>query len=111
MELGTHAIRNHTTSVRRSRSCRSYHMTEPTLSPKPTPAPRRNQTAAIPTWVSLVVLVGALLTAIGAVIALVNPAMLAAPHIEINGAVHIYAGYLAARNFALAFMLVALLLL
>jgi hypothetical protein len=86
-------------------------MTEPTLSPKPTPAPRRNQTAAIPTWVSLVVLVGALLTAMGAVIALVNPAMLAAPHIEINGAVHIYAGYLAARNFALAFMLVALLLL
>jgi hypothetical protein len=46
----------------------------------------------------------------GAVVALVQPAMLVSPHDEINGAVHIYAGYLVARNLAIAFMLVALLL-
>jgi len=51
---------------------------------------------------------GALLTAMGGIIALVHPAMLVSPHDEINGAVHIYAGYLAARNLALAFLLVAL---
>ena len=46
----------------------------------------------------------------GAVIALVHPAMLVSPHDEINGAVRIYAGYLAARNLALAVMLIGLLL-
>jgi hypothetical protein len=50
------------------------------------------------------------LTAMGAVIAMVNPAMLVSPHDEINGAVHIYAGYLASRNLALAGMLLALLM-
>jgi len=44
-------------------------------------------------------------------IALVHPALLVSPHDEINGAVHIYAGYRAARNIALAFMLVVLLVL
>jgi hypothetical protein len=58
----------------------------------------------------ILVIVGALLTAIGAVIALVHPAMLVSPHDEINGAVRIFAGYLAARNLALAIMLIALLL-
>ena len=61
-------------------------------------------------WLSAIVILGAALTAMGAIIALVHPAMLVSPHDEINGAVHIYAGYLAARNLALAFMLVALLL-
>jgi hypothetical protein len=67
------------------------------------------QRRAIPWWLGAVVILGAILTATGAVIALVHPAMLVSPHDEINGAVHIYAGYMAARNIALAFMLVALL--
>ena len=61
-------------------------------------------------WPRVVVLFGVVLTAMGAVIALVHPAMLVSPHDEINGAVHIYAGYLAARNFALAGMLLLLLM-
>jgi hypothetical protein len=60
-------------------------------------------------WVRVVVLLGALLMAAGAVIALVHPAMLVAPQDEINGAALIYAGYMASRNLALAVMLVALL--
>ena len=63
----------------------------------------------IPWWLRLVVILGALLTALGAVVALTHPAMLVSPHDEINNAVRIYAGYLAARNLALAFMLMALL--
>jgi hypothetical protein len=86
-------------------------MTERTLNHNPTPALRKNPSTAIPGWVSVVVILGALLTAMGAVIALVKPAMLAPPHVEINSAVRVYAGYLAARNFALAFMLLALLVL
>lgn len=62
-------------------------------------------------WLRLVVVAGALLTAMGAVIALAHPAMLVSPHNEINGAVHIFAGYMAARNLALALMLMALLIL
>jgi len=45
--------------------------------------------------------------AVGALIALLNPAMLVSPHDEINAAVHIYAGYLFSRNAALAILLVA----
>jgi len=60
-------------------------------------------------WVAIAVLLGALLMATGAVLALVHPAMLVSPHDEINNAVRVYAGYLAARNGALAIMLVALL--
>jgi hypothetical protein len=66
-------------------------------------------TAPIALWVRIVAVFGALLLATGAVLALVNPVMLVSPHDEINGAVHIYAGYLASRNLALAMMLVALL--
>jgi hypothetical protein len=69
------------------------------------------RTTSIPWWVRVVVILGALLLAIGAAIALFNPVMLVSPHDEINSAVHIYAGYLAARNAALAIMLVALLFL
>lgn len=64
----------------------------------------------IPLWVTAVAIAGALLTAMGAVIALVSPAMLVSPHDEINGAVRIYAGYLASRNSVLALMLAALLI-
>jgi hypothetical protein len=63
----------------------------------------------MPLWVRLIVILGALLTFVGAVIALAHPAMLVSPHDEINRAVQIYAGYMAARNLALAFMLIALL--
>jgi len=43
--------------------------------------------------------------ATGAFIALLHPVLLVSPHDEINGAVHIYAGYLASRNLGLAIML------
>jgi hypothetical protein len=65
--------------------------------------------SAIPWWLSLIVILGALLTAMGAVIALVHPAMLVSPHDEINGAVRIFAGYMAARNLVLALLLLVLL--
>jgi hypothetical protein len=61
--------------------------------------------ALLPKWLPLIVVPGALLLAAGAIIALVKPAMLASPGIEINGAVHVYAGYLVARNLALALLL------
>ncbi len=61
-------------------------------------------------WLKIFVIAGALLMAMGAVIALVNPAMLVSTHDEINGAVHVYAGYFAARNLALTIMLFALLM-
>jgi hypothetical protein len=70
----------------------------------------KSNIATIPWWVRLIVILGALLTTVGAVIALIHPAMLVSPHDEINGAVRIYAGYLAARNLALALMLTGLLL-
>jgi hypothetical protein len=62
-------------------------------------------------WLRVIVILGSLLTAMGAVIALVQPAMLVSPHDEINGAVRIFAGYLFARNLAIALMLMALLVL
>jgi hypothetical protein len=74
-----------------------------------TPDAQANQPIAW--WVRVVVILGAVLTAMGAVIALVHPAMLVSPHDEINDAVRIYAGYLVARNFAIAIMLVTLLVL
>jgi hypothetical protein len=69
----------------------------------------RDQTKAIPWGLATIVILGAVLTATGAIVALVHPAMLVSPHDEINGAVHIYAGYLFARNIAIAIMLIALL--
>lgn len=59
-----------------------------------------------PAWVRAIVVLGALLMTAGALSALVHPALLVSPHDEINDAVHIYAGYLAARNLVLALMLV-----
>jgi hypothetical protein len=61
------------------------------------------------TWVSASVIVGAVLMAAGAVIAMVRPAMLVSPNAEITAAVRVYAGYLVSRNLALAGMLVAML--
>jgi hypothetical protein len=68
------------------------------------------QQKSIPWWVALIVVLGALLTAVGAVVALVHPVMLVSPHDEITSAVRVYAGYLVARNAAIALMLLALLL-
>lgn len=65
--------------------------------------------SAIPWWLRIVVVLGALLLAAGGVIALVHPVMLVSPHEQMNGAVHIYAGYLASRNLALSIMLLAML--
>jgi hypothetical protein len=64
----------------------------------------RNITSSIPWWIRLVVPLGAILMATGAILALANPAMLVSPGDEINGAVPIYAGYLASRNIAIAIM-------
>jgi hypothetical protein len=63
-------------------------------------------TTSLPWWLQTIVLAGALLMLAGALIALLNPAMLVSPHDEINAAVHIYAGYLFSRNAALAIFLV-----
>ena len=78
-----------------------------------TAAAKRNdgpaKVAAISWWVGAVVVLGATLMAMGAVIALVRPAMLVFPGDEINGAVRIYAGYLFSRNLTIAvFLLLAL---
>jgi hypothetical protein len=54
-----------------------------------------------------IAMLGAPLLAAGAVIALFHPVMLVSGHDEMNGAVHIYAGYFASRNVALAIMVVA----
>jgi len=61
---------------------------------------------SISVWVSAVALLGALLLATGAIIALVHPQLLVSPKDDINSAVRIYAGYLASRNLALASVLV-----
>jgi hypothetical protein len=77
------------------------------------PAPLTNSLTAqpatnlFPWWLQTIVLVGALLMAAGALIALLYPGMLVSPHDDINAAVHIYAGYLFSRNAALAILLVA----
>jgi hypothetical protein len=65
----------------------------------------RPKDTPLPKWLPLIVVPGALLLAAGAIIALANPGMLATPGIEINGAVRVYAGYLVARNLALALLL------
>jgi hypothetical protein len=69
----------------------------------------RTNPQQVPIWISAVVTVGAFLMIAGAVIAILRPAMLAAPHDEINNAVRVYAGYLFSRNLALgASLLIAL---
>jgi hypothetical protein len=63
--------------------------------------------AAIGWFPRVVAVLGALLLITGALIALFHPIMLVSAQDEINGAVHIYAGYLASRNLAMAIMLLA----
>ncbi len=61
----------------------------------------------IPKWIALIVLLGACLLGVGAIIALLRPSVLLSPHDEITDAVRIYAGYMASRNLALAILLLA----
>ena len=62
----------------------------------------------IPQWVSVVVILGALLTAIGAVISKVDPTLLTNGS-PLTEAAQVYADYLFARNLSLAVMLLFLL--
>lgn len=62
--------------------------------------------SSIPVWPRVVAMLGIALLATGAVIAVVHPVLLVSPHDQINQATHVYAGYLASRNMALALMLI-----
>jgi hypothetical protein len=62
----------------------------------------------IPLWVSIVVIIGALLTATGAVISKVDPTLLTNGS-PMTDAARVYADYLFARNLPLAVMLLFLL--
>jgi hypothetical protein len=64
----------------------------------------------IPLWVSIVVILGALLTATGAVISKVDPTLLTNGS-PMTGAARVYADYLFARSLPLAVMLLFLLML
>ena len=68
------------------------------------------KTQAFPWWLNVIVVLGALLMATGGFIALLQPSRLVSPHDEINGAVHIYAGYFASRALVLSIMLLVALL-
>lgn len=69
-----------------------------------------SKSEAFPWWVTVIVLLGALAMATGGLIALLQPSRLVSPHDEINGAVHVYAGYFASRALVLSAMLMAALL-
>ncbi len=67
--------------------------------------------SAIPVWVGAVVIIGAFLMAVGGIVALVNPGMMLGPREGITAGVVVYAGYLVARNLAVAlFLTIALVL-
>ena len=70
-----------------------------------------NSIPLIPLWTRLIAVLGALLSLAGGIISLANPAMLTGPHEAINNAVHVYAGYTAARDLAVATLLLLLVLL
>jgi hypothetical protein len=69
-----------------------------------------SKSQAFPWWLNVIVVLGALLMATGGFMALLQPSRLVSPHDEINGAVHIYAGYFASRALVLAVMLLIALL-
>ncbi len=73
------------------------------------PRPARSATPPLPRWVTVIVILGALLTAAGGVIALAHPETLLGPGEHMNQAAHVYAGYLVSRNLALAVVLLAVL--
>jgi len=59
----------------------------------------------LPWWLGGIVICGATLMAVGAIIALVWPALLVSHGAQITEAVRVYAGYLFSRNLAIALML------
>jgi hypothetical protein len=67
----------------------------------------RPANSTIPWFVSAIGALGAALMAMGAVIALVHPAMLVSADAEITEGVRVYAGYLVSRNLAVAVLLLA----
>jgi protein-S-isoprenylcysteine O-methyltransferase Ste14 len=67
-----------------------------------------DQKTAASWWVRLVVIVGALLMGTGAILSLVDPAMLVGRASQMNGAAQVFAGYFAVRNLAMALLLVVL---
>lgn len=73
--------------------------------PEPTHAP----TPPLPWWLATIVILGALLTAGGGILALVRPETLIGSGQRMNEAAYVYAGYLVSRNLALAIMLIVLL--
>jgi hypothetical protein len=60
-------------------------------------------------WPAMVVVLGAVLLAAGAAIALLRPAILVSPYDAITPAVRTFADYFAVRNLAMALLLLALL--
>jgi hypothetical protein len=67
----------------------------------------RRAAGELPWWVATIVVLGALLTAAGGIIALVRPEMLLDPSQPMNAGAYVYAGYLVSRDLALAAMLLA----
>ena len=65
--------------------------------------------ARTPGWVTAIVVVGALLMVVGALLAVLRPAQLLAPGDVVTGGVRVYAGYLFSRNLALGLLLVVML--
>lgn len=61
--------------------------------------------SAFPWWLIAIVILGAALMSAGGLIALLQPSRLLSPQAEVTTAVHIYAGYFAARALALAALL------
>lgn len=68
---------------------------------------QRNSSASA-RWPAFVVVLGVVLLAAGAVIALFRPAMLVSPYDAVTPAVRTFADYFAARNLAMATLLLAL---
>lgn len=73
--------------------------------------PAGPESPSIPGWVSTIVVLGALLTAAGGIVAQVRPTLLLSAGERMTAAAEVYAGYLVSRNLALAATLVATLLL
>jgi hypothetical protein len=69
--------------------------------------PVSSSAPAIPGWVAVIVVLGALLAAAGGIIAAVRPDMLVSAGAPMNFAAYTYAGYLISRGLALAIMLLA----
>lgn len=76
-----------------------------TEQPEPTPS----TTPPIPWWLATMVILGALLTATGGILALVRPETLVGSGEHMNQAAYTYAGYLISRDLALAVVLLAML--